>query len=307
VPPIPSPNGNPPETDEELAEFRGRVESERMLKGNVISSDGKASAINIELDVGADDAVITPLIEDIVDRYKGQGDEFLMSGDAYLHSLMGKEMGGNIKLLFALSLLVIVFLLFVSFRTIRGVALPIAVVVLSVIVAMGAMSLMGFPLTMISFIAPVLLLAIGIADSIHVLNRYNEEVAKAKGRLGPLKERSKEEIKEVRRQAILATMAEMKWPVVMTSLTTAVGFLSLLTAFFLPQKQFGVASAIGVLVAMLFSLVLIPAVLSILKLPRIRNVNKGLRPVTRILLAFERTVIHFRKLVLIVAIALLQS
>ena len=300
-----APNGETPQSDEGLAEFQARVEGSRMLEGNVISSDGKASSINIELDVGADEFAITPLIVEIVERYQGDGDEFVMYGEVYFQSLMGEEMGTDTTVLFPLALVLMVAILFISFMTIRGVTIPIAVVILSVIVAMGAMSLMGFPVTMISFIAPVLLLAIGIADGIHVLNRYNEEVAKAKSHLEPLKERSKEELKAARRQALLDTMAEMKGPVVMTSLTTAVGFLSLLTAFFLPQKHFGVATAIGVLAAMVFSLVMIPAALALLKLPRIRNVNKGLRPLTRVLLGFEGAVIRFRKLVLIAAVGVL--
>lgn len=300
-----APSGETPQTDEELAEFRTRVEGSRMLEGNVISSNGKASSINIELGVGADEYAVTPLIEEIVESHQGNGDEFFMYGDAYFDTLMSKEMATDTTVLLPLSLLLMVAILFVSFLTLRGVAIPIAVVILSVIVAMGAMALMGFPITMVSFIAPVLLLAIGIADGIHVLNRYNEEVAKVKVRLDPLEKRTKEELKAARRQAILDTMADMKGPVVMTSLTTAVGFLSLLTAFFLPQRHFGVVTAIGVLAAMVFSLVLIPALLSVLKLPRIRNINKGLRPMTRFLLAFERAIIRFRKLVLIVAVGVL--
>ena len=97
-------------------------------------------------------------------------------------------------------------------------------------------------------------------------------------------------------------MQEMKGPVVMTSLTTAVGFLSLLSAFFLPQRQFGIVTAIGVLAAMLFSLVLIPAVFSILKKPRVRDLSKGLRPLTKVLLGFEKIIIGHRKVVLLVAL-----
>jgi len=151
------------------------------------------------------------------------------------------------------------------------------------------MGLLGFPMTMVSFIAPVLLLAIGIADGIHVLNRYNEEVEKA----------------VPKRQAILNTMEEMKGPVVMTSLTTAVGFLSLLSSFFLPQKQFGIVTAIGVLAAMLLSLVMIPAVLALLERPKPRNMNKGIRPLTRVLAAFENVVVRRHRVVLIVGVAVL--
>ena len=281
-----SPGGVTPTTPEEMEIFRSRLLADENLIGGVVSESGQAALINIELEVGADEYALTPDIVAIVDEHRGDGDRLFIYGDAYFDTVMAEEMETDTALLFPLAILVMVALLFVSFLTIRGVLLPIAVVLLSVIVAMGAMVLLGFPMTTMSFIAPILLLAIGIADAIHVLNRYNEEIAKG----GP------------KREAILSTMAEMKGPVVMTSLTTAVGFLSLISAFMVPQRHFGIVTAIGVLAAMAFSLLLIPAVMSLLKKPRIRDLNKGLRPLTRVLMAFEKVIMRHRRAVLVLAV-----
>lgn len=299
-----APGGVAPATPEDMAIFRSRVLEDENLVGGVISAGGQAALINIELEVGADEYGLTPDIVEIVDSYRGDGDELFIYGDAYFDTVMAEEMESDTALLFPLAILVMVALLFVSFMTIRGILVPIAIVLLSVIVAMGAMVLLGFPMTTMSFIAPILLLAIGIADAIHVLNRYNEEIAKNAGKFKDAK--GSKEIKlanaKVKRQAILSTMEEMKGPVVMTSLTTAVGFLSLLTAFMVPQRHFGIVTAIGVLAAMLFSLVLIPALMSLLKKPRVRDLNKGLRPLTRVLIGFERIIVGHRKTVLVVAL-----
>jgi len=281
-----APDGVAPTTPEDMEIFRSRLMDDENLIGGVVSEDGRASLINIELEVGADEYALTPTIVDIVEANRGDGDTLYIYGDAYFDNVMAEEMTADTTLLFPLAIVVMVILLFASFVTIRGILLPIAIVLLSVIVAMGAMAILGFPMTTMSFIAPILLLAIGIADAIHVLNRYNEEIAKGLPK----------------REAILNTMQEMKGPVVMTSLTTAVGFLSLLSAFFLPQRQFGIVTAIGVLAAMLFSLVLIPAVFSILKKPRVRDLSKGLRPLTKVLLGFEKIIIGHRKVVLLVAL-----
>jgi hydrophobe/amphiphile efflux-3 (HAE3) family protein len=286
-----APNGEVPTTPEDLATMRERIVGSRMLEGNVISSDGKAASVNIELEVGADEYAITPQITEFIESLEGDGDDLFLYGDAYFDALMSQEMETDLTVLFPLAILLMVAVLFLSFMNLRGVLLPIGVVILSVFVAMGSMTLFGFPMTMVSFIAPVLLLAIGIADGIHVLNRYNEEAAKGLPK----------------RQAILTTMAEMKGPVVMTSLTTAVGFLSLLSSFFLPQKQFGVVTALGVLAAMLFSLVMIPAVLSLLKTPKPRSIERGARPMTRVLLAFERIVARRHRWVLIGAVLLIAA
>ena len=315
-----APGGVAPATPEDMKIFRSRVLDDENLVGGVISQSGQAALINIELEVGADEYGLTPSIVEIVESYRGDGDELFIYGDAYFDTVMAEEMESDTILLFPLAMLVMIVLLFVSFMTIRGILVPIAIVLLSVVVAMGSMVLLGFPMTTMSFIAPILLLAIGIADAIHVLNRYNEEIAKFSGEFKAIKcaTGKKKELTEkeqlankkiklsnakVKRQAILNTMEEMKGPVVMTSLTTAAGFLSLLTAFMVPQRHFGIVTAIGVLAAMLFSLVLIPAIMSLLKKPRVRDLNKkGLRPLTRILIGFEKTIVGHRKTVLIVAL-----
>ena len=298
-----APGGVAPQTPEDMEIFRSRLLEDENLIGGVVSENGQAALINVELEVGADEYAITPDLVAIVDEYRGGSDELSIYGDAYFDSVMNEEMSADTALLFPLALLVMVVLLFASFMTIRGILLPVVVVLLSVIFAMGSMVLLGFPMTTMSFIAPVLLLAIGVADAIHVLNRYNEEVAKFKLKLEPLAERTKKELKAAKREAILNTMAEMTGPVVMTSLTTAVGFLSLLSAFMVPQRHFGLVTAIGVMAAMLVSLLLIPAVMSLLKLPRTRDLNKkGLRPLTRVLMAFEKAIVGHRRIVMVVAL-----
>jgi len=69
-----------------------------------------------------------------------------------------------------------------------------------------------------------------------------------------------------------------------------------------PQRHFGIVTAIGVLAAMVFSLVLIPAVMSLLKKPRVRDLSKGLRPLTRVLMGFEKAIVGHRKTVMVTAL-----
>jgi uncharacterized protein len=282
-----APDGLAPQNAEDMETLQARLTDDANLMGSVVSEDGRAALLDLKLQVDADDFAITQAVMEIVDANRDDGDTIHVSGKAYFNSIMADEMSSDILLLVPLAILVMVVLLFVSFISIRGILVPIIIVLLSVVVAMGTMSLLGFPITTVSNIAPILLLAIGIADAIHVLNQYNEEISKG------LKKRA----------AILNTMQEMKGPVVMTSLTTAAGFLSLISAFLIPQRQFGMVTAIGVMAAMLFSLVLIPAILSILKAPRVRNTEAGARPLTRVLVAFERMVIGHRKLVIVISLA----
>ena len=286
-----APRGEVPDTPEEMVTFREQIMGSPMLRDNVVSSDGKAAAISIELKLGANEAAITDEIVQIIEPLRGGPDEIYIYGDAYIDTLMSEEMSRDMQILLPLAIFMIVAVLFLSFLNLRGVLIPVAVVVFSVLIALGVMALVGFPMTMVTFIVPVLLLAIGIADGIHVLNRYHEEIGKGLPK----------------RAAILNTMDEMKGPVVMTSLTTGAGFLSLLSSFFIPQRHLGVIAAVGVLAAMVLSLVLIPAILSLLKSPKIRQQEKGLRPLTRALLGFERLVIRRRHAVLVFAVLVLAG
>ncbi len=283
-----APDGKVPETAEEMAAFRDRALGSRLVRDYIVSSNGKAGAISIDLVVGADELAVTREIERIIEENDAPPDRITMYGDAYADAIVAEEMNRDFGILLPLAIVMIIGVLFISFRCLYGVLLPLSVVVLSVLIALGAMVLLGFPVTMISFILPVLLLAIGVADGIHVLNRYHEEAAKGLPK----------------RETIINTMKEMTSPVVMTSLTTAAGFLSLLSSVFIPQKHFGVIAALGVLVAMVLSLVLIPAVLALLKVPRGKRLDKKSGPLSRVLVGFERLVIRYRRGVLIGAVVI---
>ena len=106
-------------------------------------------------------------------------------------------------------------------------------------------------------------MAVGVADGIHILSRYYEHVL--------------EHPDAAPNEAVLTAMGEMWQPVVFTSLTTAAGFLSFLTATILPIRYFGIFTSVGVIAAMVFSITLFPALLSLLPV----KVSRGLQAPTR--------------------------
>jgi len=108
----------------------------------------------------------------------------------------------------------------------------------------------------------------------------------------------------LKREAILKTLKEMRGAVVMTSLTTMGGFLALLNSYLIPQRQFGLFTAVGVLVAMILSLVLIPALLAVLRVPRGKLHGKTDGILTRTLSGFERVILSHRRIVLVGSVVL---
>ena len=246
-----------PQTPEAVDQYRQRVMGDRNLRGLIISEDGKAGAISITLEIWADAPSVVAQIEDVARPFEGP-ETLYMAGEPVLRSTVANTMVSDLQRLIPFVILVMVAVLLLSFRTLRGVLLPLVVVLISTLWALGTMAIFNQPMTPFAVIMPVMLIAIGAADSIHILNKYNEEAASRSSRVEVVRE----------------TMREMASPVILTSLTTAAGFLALFTSFLWPQRSLGVITAAGVLYSMMLSLTFIPALLARLPLPKRKPTNR---------------------------------
>jgi predicted RND superfamily exporter protein len=121
------------------------------------------------------------------------------------------------------------------------------------------MSLVKIPLTIASDAMPVLLIAIGSAYGIHMLSKYNEDV-----RLG-----------DTKIQGIKDALSEVGIPILLTGITTLIGFLAFLSSNLSLMREFGIFTAIGVMFAMLISVTFLPAVLSLLRVGKVKLNHKG--------------------------------
>jgi len=242
-----------PETPEELQAYKERVLGDRLLRGFVVSEDGKAAGILIRLKTGEEETVgVVNSVLEIAERYQGP-ERIYVGGMPRLNQFIAESMRKDLSVLFPVMILVIIIVLYLSFNSLRGVALPLVTVVLSAIWEMGTMGWLGAPFTPFSFIAPVVLMAVGTAYGIHVLNKYYEEAHQGG--------RSRTEI-------VVATVTAMLSPTAMAALTTVAGFFALLSSTLWPQRDFGIYTGIGVLYAGFLALTLIPAILALMPLPR---------------------------------------
>lgn len=144
------------------------------------------------------------------------------------------------------AIVLMAFVFAVSFRNVPAVLLPLAEVGASIVFVFGTMGYLGVPLYLTIAVLPVILTAIGIADEIHIYTHFREEVRD--------EDRSLDEV-------VSRTMDVMRTPVVQTSLTTAIGFLSFSLSPLGPVRAFGLLTAWGVMFCMLWSLVVVPALL----------------------------------------------
>jgi len=244
-----------PESEKEIENFKGRILNSSQGK-SFIAKNGKLALTLITLESGI---VATQKAEELVEKilviiHQNEGPEKIyLAGDAYLSHYAKSAMGHDLYFLFTLIVLVVTGFLYLCFRSKIGVLIPMLTVFMSIIWMMGFMVLMKYPFNIVSVISPTILVAIGSAYGIHIVNKYYEAIGNHL--------RGKE--------AVLNTMSEMNSPVIMAALTTVAGFLTLNTSFVIPIKQFGTSAAFGVLSAMILSLTFVPAVLTLeKKIPR---------------------------------------
>lgn len=167
------------------------------------------------------------------------------------------KMKFELVLFLSISLLLIITFLLISFRSIFGVIVPLITVLIPIIGVLGIMQITGKSLDVMSTLLPTILFVVGMSDAIHILNRYIEELRSGKQQA----------------EAIKTTFKEVGLATLFTSLTTAVGFITLMMVPIKPMQDFGLYSAIGVILAFIIAISFLPATLSLLKKPKISSIN----------------------------------
>ena len=233
-----------PDTQQELDSLRHRVFSKEMYKGSIVSEDGTSTLVMFTMLDGVDKQKLAYEIKEKITKLN-LPEKIYFGGLPMMMNDVSDLIMSDIVRLIPIVFFLIAFILFISFRTARGVIMPLLTAVISVIWTLGIMTLSGYEITMISNLIPVILLAVGSAYTIHVLNRINQCVEKD------------------RKKALQMSLAYIILPVFLAALTTAIGFVSFVFGAYLTLiRDFGIFTAMGVLFALLLSVFFVPALIS---------------------------------------------
>lgn len=181
--------------------------------------------------------------------------------------VMGKIMGQQVyvsvmKVEFitfaSISIFVLIIFLIIAYRALWGILIPMATVLLAVVGSLGFMQLSGTPLNMMTTLLPVIMLVVGMSDVVHLVSKYLEEI-----RYGRTKTVA---IKNMLKKVGVATL--------LTSLTTSLGFVTLIGVGMQPIQDFGIFTAVGVLMAFILSILFIPSIFLNIKKPKITDSTK---------------------------------
>ncbi len=154
-----------------------------------------------------------------------------------------------------ITILVLLSLLYLSFRSFSATILPFIVVQVGGVWLMGWIYLIGERMSMINNILPPLALVIGVAITIHVIITYYEMLGQGHAKF----------------EALRRTISHLWLPCLMTTITTAFGFMSLSIAEVLPVRKFGMFATVGVTIMFVVGLFVVPQILSFLPTPKARQ------------------------------------
>ncbi len=255
-----------PRTPAELRAVRERALSEEEFRGRLVSEDGRATVLLCRLREQADKAAIAERIRAAV-REVGPRERVYYAGLPFQLGEISRLVIRDIRFLVPLAGVLVFLVLLACFRSLRGVLLPLLAAGLSTLWALGCMSLLGVPFSVVSNVIPVVLLATGSAYGIHVVSAFREEACACPSRA-------------LRRVAL---------PVLLAAVTTMAGFLSFIFGSYLTMiREFGIFCALGVFFALLLSLTLVPAILSLLPPERRRRAPTESRPPNRLVIRLTR-------------------
>jgi predicted RND superfamily exporter protein len=323
-----------PETPKELETLRKDLREIELYTGTLVSYDGQSTAILVGVPADLDRIEFYEKIQDVIAGLGSVPETIHIIGAPVAEALLGTHILEDLgvpamalghrlgspgaeamyhasawhlpknwyefKLLIArtvglvpVAILVMALVFVVSFRSFTAAMLPLGEVGACLVFVFGLMGWTDVPIYLTIAVLPVILTAIGVADEIHIFSRYVQ-----------LHEAHPEDDHHA---VVTDAMDEMCSPVVKTSITTAIGFLSFALSPIYPVRAFGVFMAVGIMFCMLWSLTVIPGMLTIFGPERFGAVRSKKRSGVKqdgmgFFANWGRTVARFRWLVLVIAV-----
>ena len=233
-----------------------------VLAGNLVAFNGKATGLNLTINLpGIDPAKEVPevvgYVRDMVAKYEEAHPDigFYLTGVVMTNSAFPEASEQDVQKLYPVMILVILVLLFFSLKGLWGTLATFSIVIFSGVCAMGLFGWPGVSVTPTTLAAPVMIMTLAIADCIHILMSYYQGIARGLHK----------------KNAMVESIRINFQPVMLTSLTTAIGFLTLNFSDSPPFHDLGNIVCIGVLAAFGFAMLYLPAIMMLLPSKKISD------------------------------------
>ena len=287
-----------PESPKDFQILRNNILNNEMYKGSIVSEDETSTLIIFNLDNNSD---VNAIAKNVIQKTEELNlpEKLYYIGSPMLLTYISDLMRDDLTNLLPLAFLVIAFILFLSFRSISGVLLPLLIAIIAIVWSLGSMAFLDIKMSMISNNIPIILLAIGSAYTIHVINRINK-------------------VSQSKEADVIATaLAFVLIPLILAALTTIIGFVSFIFGAYLNMiVDFGIFTALGTLFASLLSIFFVPAILEVVNYKGKKNIkqkehsyitNYFLKPINALLIKRPKTILIFWMVLIAISIVGMSS
>ncbi len=268
-----------PETKRDIEELKQKTMGNQLYLNSIITEDGTMTAVLLKsellssearknnetisfIKIEKEDTTATnqlteaersefvQTIKNISNKFERDDFQIYITGSPLLAHELRVTMVEEARLFISLVMLILLVFLYITFRRITGVVMPILIVIFATLSTFAVMSIVGMPFTLVTQILPTFIMVVGIGDTVHILALFFKHF----NRTGD------------KREAVIYAIGHSGLAILLTSLTTAAGLLSFSTAAMAPIAHLGFTGAIGVMEAFLFTIILCPCLIAIIPL-----------------------------------------
>ncbi len=227
-----------------------------LIHKDLISQDFKTAALLIEFNnkALASDPSIQEKALEIQKKYASDDLRFGFSGQSREEYTGSVTLSADMIRILPWSGVLMLITLFLSFKSIRGMLIPLSIVMVGILWTFGAFAVTGFRMNLVTMVLPPLLIAVGSAYIIHFINQYFMAV-KANPSGTPF-------------EITQTSIKHITVPLTVTALTTLAGFAALTVSPLPAIKEMGIFACFGVAIIIFFTLTVVPAILSLLPMPK---------------------------------------
>jgi predicted RND superfamily exporter protein len=261
----------------------------------LISEDEKAIALYLPISSKKISYQIAQQLKDKIQNFSGSA-QYHITGLPVAQDQFGVEMFKQMAISAPAAMVLIFILMWIFFKNIRLILSPILIAFIAVIFTMGLLVITGHTVHIMSSMIPIFIMPIAVLDAVHILSDFFDRYP----------------VIQDRRKTIRLVMEELSAPMFYTTITTCAGFGSLAFTPIPPVQVFGVFIALGVFLAWLLTITLIPAYIMLMSEDALKNFGLKVDPgqedsqpfLSRLMFRIGNMTYKFSKIILMIAVLL---
>ncbi len=236
-----------PAGNDDISALRESIISNRFARDIVFSSDMTTASITATISTAEAENVTLNKIDSVISSHPGKA-KILTGGLPYIRQHIMKDVRKDALFLVPAALFIMLLILKFTLGDWKSVLMPFTVVILSTAISMGLIPLLGWKISILSLLVPIILVAVANNYGIYLVARHQEISTGWNGNPNEL---------------LTRLTGSLNMPILFSGLTTIAGILGLLTHSIIPARQVGILAATGVTMALVMSLTFIPALIFI--------------------------------------------